>query len=109
MEGNPLRLVRKHQARRDHELGEIVWQYPNFLVSLKIDARLLQELDGFRREHVFAGGPAISKRLSTTPLPPLLLPRRASNGWGGGRKKDALDAKMKIELPGRHVLGVVSV
>jgi hypothetical protein len=53
MEGNPLRLVRKHQARRDHELGEIVWKYPNFLVSLKIDARLLQELDGFRREHVF--------------------------------------------------------
>jgi len=30
-------------------------------------------------------------------------------GGGGGRKKDALDAKMKIELPGRHVLGVVSV
>jgi hypothetical protein len=55
MEGNPPRLVREHQARRDHELREIVWYYSNFLVSLKVDARLLQELDGFRREHVFAG------------------------------------------------------
>src|SRR6266850_8389902 len=106
MEGNPPRLVREHQARRDHELREIVRYYPNFLVSLKVDARLLQELDGFRREHVFAG-PAISNH-------PRLL-----GGRGGRRilrekqskmeRKHTLDAEMKIELPCRHVLWVVAV
>jgi hypothetical protein len=42
MKGDPPRLVREHQARRDHELRKIVREYPNLLVPLKIDARLLQ-------------------------------------------------------------------
>lgn len=59
MEGNPPRLVCEHQARRDHELRKIVREYSNLLVSLEIDARLLQEFYRFRREHVLAV-PAIS-------------------------------------------------
>jgi hypothetical protein len=55
MEGNPPRLIREDQSRRDHELREIVWQYPNLLVPLEIDARLLKEFHRLRREHVFAG------------------------------------------------------
>ena len=55
MEGNPTRLVREHQAGRDHELREIVWEYPKLLVSLEINAGLLEEFDRFRREHVLAG------------------------------------------------------
>ena len=41
VEGYPPRLVGEHQAGRDHELREIVGQYPNFLVPLEIEARLL--------------------------------------------------------------------
>ena len=94
MKGYPPRLVCEHQARRDHELRKVVREYANLLVSLEIDARLLQELYRFRREHVLAG-PAISDPAQDSP-------REA-------QAHHSLDAKMKIELPGRHVLRVVAV
>jgi hypothetical protein len=100
MEGNPPRLVCEHQARRDHELRKIVRKYSNLLVSLKIDARLLQEFYRFRREHVFAV-PAISSPVGGGPG---FAARSASSTIN-----HSLDAKMKIELPGRHVLRVVPI
>lgn len=63
MEGDPPRLVCEHQARRDQELRKIVRKYPNLLMSLKIDTRLLQKLYRLRCEHVFAG-PAISNPIT---------------------------------------------
>ena len=97
MEGYPPRLVCEHQARRDHELRKVVREYANLLVSLEINARLLQEFYRFRREHVLAG-PAISSPV-----------RGAQNSPREALAHHSLDAKMKIELPGRHVLRVVAV
>jgi hypothetical protein len=65
-------------------------------VSLEIDARLLQKFHRFRCEHVFAG-PAIS-----SPIKGVLESSARSISH-------LLYAKMKIELPGRHVLRVVAV
>jgi hypothetical protein len=96
MEGDPSRIVCEHQARRDHELRKIVRKYPNLLMSLKIDTRLLQKLYRFRCEHVFAG-PAISN-----PIGGCYNSQREGISY-------LLYAKMKIELPGRHILWVVAV
>ena len=52
----PLRLVRQHEPRRDHQLCKIVRQYSHLLVPLKVDPRLLQQLYGFRSVHVVTGG-----------------------------------------------------
>lgn len=100
VEGYPLCVVREHHARRDHELREIVGQYPNFLVPLEIDAGLLQEFDGFRCEHVFAATGELVK--PTTPLcantGPLPLPppqHSQPTGGGGGVGWCSLSEKKK--------------
>ena len=90
MKGNPFRILHKDQTRRDHQLREIIRLYSHLLVSLEVDAGFLQQLDRVRGVHVVAG--------------PESDYRGAANAGGG-----SLYAEVKVELPCRHVLGIVSV
>ena len=102
MERDPPRLIREDESRGDHELREVVWKYANLLVPLEIDARLLKEVYRFRREHVFAGLALVAVSPDEKGGAPESPRLKEEKGY-------ALCAKMKIELPCRHVLWVVAV
>ncbi len=65
-------------------------------MSLKVYARFLQKLHRFRREHVLADAASVSQQGSKRAE----IPREEAY---------ALDAKVKVKLPCRHVLRVVAV
>lgn len=66
-------------------------------MSLKVYARFLQKLHRFRREHVLADAASVSQQGSKRAE----IPRE--------EEAYALDAKVKVKLPCRHVLRVVAV
>ena len=106
VERYPLRLVRQHEPRRDHQLCKIVRQYSHLLVPLKVDPRLLQQLYGLRRVHVVTLG-GEGKRSAYVSNAHRNSCR--TRGWLAGWIKNALDAEVEVELPRGHVLWVVPV
>ena len=52
VERDPFDVVKQDQARSDQQFSKVLDIDPVLLVSLEIDPRVLQQLDGVRRVHV---------------------------------------------------------
>ena len=91
---DPLGVWNEDETRGDKQLCKIVGQDTHLLVPLKIDPRLLQQLDRVGRVHVLAGTKK-KKKVGG-------LVRNAAMSY-------APDVKLEIELPCRDVLREIAL